>query len=157
LFLWFYAYYSSGCTGKQRENLQQNGNISVCVNLGGSKFLVESQYVSNHDFLEVIVWLEFVTYHFFFTLCFYASLLDSLISVDLVGLMYFNSTSWHLYGYLRFSSIVDAYMYMFKLRARMAKSNNSFFFALFITCKVTLFPIHGVSNVAGSNFVKQWC
>ncbi|XP_062168264.1 uncharacterized protein LOC133874350 isoform X4 [Alnus glutinosa] len=46
------GYHVACITGKQRENLQQNGNISVCVNLGGSKFLVESQYVSNHDFLE---------------------------------------------------------------------------------------------------------
>lgn len=92
-------------------------------------------------------------------LCFYASLLDSLISVDLVGFLYFNSTSWQLYGYLRFSSIVDAYMYMFKLRARMAKSNNRFFFffcPLYYLVKWLCFQFI-VSNVAGSNFVKQWC
>lgn len=46
------GYHVACITGKQIVNLQQNANISLCVNVGGIKCLVESQYISNHDFLE---------------------------------------------------------------------------------------------------------
>ncbi|XP_050239491.1 uncharacterized protein LOC126688729 isoform X5 [Quercus robur] len=48
-------YHVAYITGKQRENAPQNAENSIYVNLGGIKGLVESQYVSNHDFLE---WLN---------------------------------------------------------------------------------------------------
>lgn len=133
MFLWFLSYYSSGCTGKQRENMRQNAKISVCVNVGGIKCLVESQYVSNHDFLEVIVWLEFVTYHFFFTHCvsmllsYFSYKLDSLISVDLVGLMYF--TSLHNIYMVIWGFFPCWFIHVLvQIACGMAKSNDSFFF-----------------------------
>jgi len=59
-------FYFSGRTGKQRENAPQNAKNSIYVNLGGIKGLVESQYVSNHDFLEVSN--NLTAYQFFLTL-----------------------------------------------------------------------------------------
>ncbi|XP_040999653.1 uncharacterized protein LOC121245840 isoform X1 [Juglans microcarpa x Juglans regia] len=46
------GYHVACITGKQRENSPQNAKNPVCVNVGGNKFLVGSQYISNHDFLE---------------------------------------------------------------------------------------------------------
>ncbi|KAK4586197.1 hypothetical protein RGQ29_023408 [Quercus rubra] len=46
------GYHVAYITGKQRENAPQNAKNSIYVNVGGIKCLVESQYVSNHDFLE---------------------------------------------------------------------------------------------------------
>nr|XP_023915907.1 uncharacterized protein LOC112027474 isoform X2 [Quercus suber] len=46
------GYHVAYITGKQRENAPQNAKNSISVNVGGIKCLVESQYVSNHDFLE---------------------------------------------------------------------------------------------------------
>ncbi|KAJ4722604.1 Zinc finger, CCHC-type [Melia azedarach] len=46
------GYYVACITGAQRESSQQNSKNSISVNVGGIKCLVESQYISNHDFLE---------------------------------------------------------------------------------------------------------
>ncbi|XP_041007724.1 uncharacterized protein LOC121252232 isoform X3 [Juglans microcarpa x Juglans regia] len=46
------GYHVACITGKQRENSPENAKYSVCVNVGGIKCLVESHYISNHDFLE---------------------------------------------------------------------------------------------------------
>ncbi|KAK4586198.1 hypothetical protein RGQ29_023408 [Quercus rubra] len=53
------GYHVAYITGKQRENAPQNAKNSIYVNVGGIKCLVESQYVSNHDFLE---WLNSITF-----------------------------------------------------------------------------------------------
>ncbi|XP_048333265.2 uncharacterized protein LOC107422836 isoform X2 [Ziziphus jujuba] len=46
------GYYVACITGTQRESKPQDGKISVSVNVGGIRCSVESQYVSNHDFVE---------------------------------------------------------------------------------------------------------
>ncbi|KAG2728041.1 hypothetical protein I3843_01G182700 [Carya illinoinensis] len=46
------GYHVACITGKQRENSPENAKYSVRVNVGGIKCLVESHYISNHDFLE---------------------------------------------------------------------------------------------------------
>lgn len=40
-------------TGAQMDNSPQKSKKSIGVDVGGIKCLVESQYVSNHGFLEV--------------------------------------------------------------------------------------------------------
>ncbi|KAJ7979926.1 Zinc finger, CCHC-type [Quillaja saponaria] len=52
------GYYVASITGVQRQSSEQNANNSLPVNVGGIKCLVESQYVSNHDFLEdeLVAW-----------------------------------------------------------------------------------------------------
>ncbi|KAL5851965.1 hypothetical protein ACOSQ3_007083 [Xanthoceras sorbifolium] len=46
------GYYVACITGAQRENLSKNSKNLISVNVGGIKCVVESQYISNHDFLE---------------------------------------------------------------------------------------------------------
>ncbi|KAG6727106.1 hypothetical protein I3842_02G114300 [Carya illinoinensis] len=46
------GYHVACITGKQRENSPQNAKNPVCVSVGGNKFLVGSEHISNHDFLE---------------------------------------------------------------------------------------------------------
>uniref|UniRef100_A0A5B7AT75 CCHC-type domain-containing protein n=1 Tax=Davidia involucrata TaxID=16924 RepID=A0A5B7AT75_DAVIN len=47
------GYYVACITGAKREKSPQYSKYSISVNVGGVKCLAESQYVSNHDFLEV--------------------------------------------------------------------------------------------------------
>ncbi|XWS08855.1 hypothetical protein CRYUN_Cryun40dG0036100 [Craigia yunnanensis] len=53
------GYYVACITGAHRQGTQQNSKNSISVNVGGIKCLVESQYISNHDFLEdeLMAWL----------------------------------------------------------------------------------------------------
>ncbi|XP_050374002.1 uncharacterized protein LOC126791572 isoform X2 [Argentina anserina] len=46
------GYYVSCITGSQRESHPQNARNSISVIVGGIRCVVETQYVSNHDFLE---------------------------------------------------------------------------------------------------------
>ncbi|GLU08105.1 hypothetical protein SLE2022_250300 [Rubroshorea leprosula] len=46
------GYYVAQISEAQRLNSQRNSKSSISVNVGGIKCLVESQYISNHDFLE---------------------------------------------------------------------------------------------------------
>uniref|UniRef100_A0A5B7ARA4 Plus3 domain-containing protein n=1 Tax=Davidia involucrata TaxID=16924 RepID=A0A5B7ARA4_DAVIN len=46
------GYYVACITGAQREKSPQNSKNPISVDVGGIKCLVESKYVSNHDFLE---------------------------------------------------------------------------------------------------------
>ncbi|EOY05910.1 hypothetical protein QUC31_016535 [Theobroma cacao] len=46
------GYYVACITGAHRQSTQRNSKSSVSVSVGGIKCLVESQYISNHDFLE---------------------------------------------------------------------------------------------------------
>ena len=43
-------------TGEQREKPQQGSKKPLSVNIGGIRCLVESQYISNQDFLQVSLW-----------------------------------------------------------------------------------------------------
>ncbi|KAK8539489.1 hypothetical protein V6N13_104277 [Hibiscus sabdariffa] len=54
------GYYVACITGSNTQGTQQNSKISVSVNVGGIKCFVESQYISNHDFLEdeLMAWLH---------------------------------------------------------------------------------------------------
>lgn len=51
------GYYVACITGMQGD--KSSGRNPISVNIGGAKFLVESQYISNHDFLEdeLVAWL----------------------------------------------------------------------------------------------------
>ncbi|XP_056176774.1 uncharacterized protein LOC115677660 isoform X3 [Syzygium oleosum] len=51
------GYYVACITGMQRD--KSSGRNPIAVNIGGVKCLVESQYISNHDFLEdeLMAWL----------------------------------------------------------------------------------------------------
>ncbi|XP_048135135.1 uncharacterized protein LOC115726653 isoform X2 [Rhodamnia argentea] len=51
------GYYVACITGMQRE--KTSGRNPISVNIGGVKYLVESRYISNHDFLEdeLMAWL----------------------------------------------------------------------------------------------------
>ncbi|KAL6194848.1 hypothetical protein ACLB2K_035923 [Fragaria x ananassa] len=42
----------TGTTGSQSESHPQNARNSISVSVGGIRCVVETQYVSNHDFLE---------------------------------------------------------------------------------------------------------
>ena len=44
-------------TGEQRGKPPQGSKIPLFVKIGGIRYLVESQYISNQDFLEVSLWL----------------------------------------------------------------------------------------------------
>ncbi|GLT78675.1 hypothetical protein SLA2020_502030 [Shorea laevis] len=46
------GYYVACISGAQRLNSQRNSKNSILVNVGGIKCMVESKYISNHDFLE---------------------------------------------------------------------------------------------------------
>ncbi|KAK9288319.1 hypothetical protein L1049_016770 [Liquidambar formosana] len=46
------GYYVACITGSQKEKSPQSSKNPISVNIGGIKCLVESQYISNHDFLE---------------------------------------------------------------------------------------------------------
>ncbi|XP_031396206.1 uncharacterized protein LOC116207423 isoform X1 [Punica granatum] len=46
------GYYVACITGMQRKSLVKDAKSPISVNVGGVKCLVESQYISNHDFLE---------------------------------------------------------------------------------------------------------
>ncbi|KAF2313940.1 hypothetical protein GH714_020749 [Hevea brasiliensis] len=52
------GYYVACITGAQVESSPQNSKKSIAVNVGGIKCLVETQHVSNHDFLEdeLVAW-----------------------------------------------------------------------------------------------------
>ncbi|KAG8636765.1 hypothetical protein MANES_15G037000v8 [Manihot esculenta] len=52
------GYYVACITGTKMENSPQNSKKCIAVNVGGIKCLVESQHVSNHDFLEdeLVAW-----------------------------------------------------------------------------------------------------
>ncbi|XVF62958.1 hypothetical protein PTKIN_Ptkin09bG0050800 [Pterospermum kingtungense] len=54
------GYYVACITGANRQGAEQNSKNSISVNVGGIKCLVESQYISNHDFLEdeLMAWLH---------------------------------------------------------------------------------------------------
>ncbi|KAJ6719475.1 ZINC KNUCKLE (CCHC-TYPE) FAMILY PROTEIN [Salix purpurea] len=45
-------------TGVENESSTRNSKTSIAVNVGGVKCLVESQYISNHDFTkdELMAW-----------------------------------------------------------------------------------------------------
>ncbi|XVF38358.1 hypothetical protein REPUB_Repub20aG0094600 [Reevesia pubescens] len=60
--LWGTGYYVACITGAHR-NTQRNSKNSISVSVGGIKCLVESQYISNQDFLEdeLIAWLRDTT------------------------------------------------------------------------------------------------
>ncbi|XVE65900.1 hypothetical protein DITRI_Ditri08aG0037100 [Diplodiscus trichospermus] len=57
------GYYVACITGAHRQGEKQNSKNSISVNVGGIKCLVESQYISNHYFLEdeLIAWLRATT------------------------------------------------------------------------------------------------
>ncbi|XWS39240.1 hypothetical protein CRYUN_Cryun18bG0033600 [Craigia yunnanensis] len=57
------GYYVACITGAHKQGTQQNSKNSISVNVGGIKCLVESQYISNHDFLEdeLLAWLRATT------------------------------------------------------------------------------------------------
>ncbi|OMO54771.1 Zinc finger, CCHC-type [Corchorus capsularis] len=57
------GYYVACITGAHRQSTQQTSKSSISVNVGGVKCLVESQYISNHDFLEdeLIAWWRATT------------------------------------------------------------------------------------------------
>ncbi|XP_022760238.1 uncharacterized protein LOC111306695 isoform X2 [Durio zibethinus] len=57
------GYYVACITGACKQDTEQNSKNSVSVNVGGTKCLVESQYISNHDFLEdeLMAWLRATT------------------------------------------------------------------------------------------------
>ncbi|XP_022739593.1 uncharacterized protein LOC111291806 isoform X2 [Durio zibethinus] len=58
------GYYVACITGgAHRQGSQQNPKNSIYVNVGGIKCLAESQYISNHDFLEdeLMAWLHATT------------------------------------------------------------------------------------------------
>lgn len=46
------GYYVACITGAHRQDSQRNPKSFISVNVGGIKCLVESQFISNHDFLE---------------------------------------------------------------------------------------------------------
>lgn len=46
------GYHVACINGKQRENSPRNATNCLSVNVGGIKCLVESRYISNHDFVE---------------------------------------------------------------------------------------------------------
>ncbi|KAK4801484.1 hypothetical protein SAY86_021971 [Trapa natans] len=46
------GYYVACITGMQKKTLVNNSKSPISVNVGGIKCLVQSQYISNHDFLE---------------------------------------------------------------------------------------------------------
>ncbi|XP_040374096.1 uncharacterized protein LOC112196794 [Rosa chinensis] len=48
----YYVSCITGTTGSQRESHPQNAKTSISVIVGGIRCVVETQYVSNHDFLE---------------------------------------------------------------------------------------------------------
>lgn len=52
------GYYVACITGAEKEKSQQSSKYPICANIGGIKCLVESQYVSNQDFVEdeLMVW-----------------------------------------------------------------------------------------------------
>ncbi|KAI9119463.1 hypothetical protein K1719_009339 [Acacia pycnantha] len=52
------GYYVASINEAQRESSQQNTRKSISVIVGGIKCMVESQYISNHDFLEeeIMAW-----------------------------------------------------------------------------------------------------
>ncbi|KAJ7954773.1 Zinc finger, CCHC-type [Quillaja saponaria] len=52
------GYYVASITGVRRQSSEQNAKNSLSANVGGIKCLFESQYVSNHDFLEdeLVAW-----------------------------------------------------------------------------------------------------
>ncbi|GMI70472.1 hypothetical protein HRI_000716500 [Hibiscus trionum] len=54
------GYYVACITGSHTQGTQQNSKISFSVNVGGIQCSVESQYISNHDFLEdeLMAWLH---------------------------------------------------------------------------------------------------
>ncbi|KAK6914041.1 Plus-3 domain, partial [Dillenia turbinata] len=47
------GYHVASITGAHEERSIENSNRSISVSVGGVKYIVESQYLSNHDFLEV--------------------------------------------------------------------------------------------------------
>ncbi|XVE81760.1 hypothetical protein DITRI_Ditri15bG0091500 [Diplodiscus trichospermus] len=57
------GYYVARITGAHRQGMQGNSKNSISVNVGGIRCLVESQYISNHDFLEdeLKAWLRATT------------------------------------------------------------------------------------------------
>ncbi|XVF66551.1 hypothetical protein PTKIN_Ptkin10aG0045900 [Pterospermum kingtungense] len=57
------GYYVACITGADRQATHKNSKNSISVNVGGIKCLVESQYISNHDFLEdeLMAWLRATT------------------------------------------------------------------------------------------------
>ncbi|RVW55432.1 hypothetical protein CK203_095552 [Vitis vinifera] len=52
------GYYVACISGAQKERPSQSSKNPIAVNIGGVKCLVQSQYISNHDFLEVGIWCD---------------------------------------------------------------------------------------------------
>ncbi|KAI4317961.1 hypothetical protein L6164_025781 [Bauhinia variegata] len=52
------GYYVASINGEERQISQKNSRISLSVSVGGIKCMVESQYISNQEFLqdEIIAW-----------------------------------------------------------------------------------------------------
>ncbi|KAI4345755.1 hypothetical protein L6164_012852 [Bauhinia variegata] len=52
------GYYVASINGPQRLNSEKNSRISLCVNVGGIKCMIQSQNISNQEFLEdeIMAW-----------------------------------------------------------------------------------------------------
>ena len=73
-FIFAYFFFLLSCLGVSAgghgQSSEQNTRKSVSVNVGGIKCMVESQYISNHDFLEVIINYYFLAFPLVVTVCY---------------------------------------------------------------------------------------
>lgn len=80
--------------GTQRESAARDAK-SVAVNVGGIKCMVESQYISNHDFHEVVTSLPYISH--FHTIWFIS---EEDFNYDIHGQEYMP----HFYNFLAYGS-----------------------------------------------------